>query len=288
MKPMRHALLLSAALALLSACTAMPVVGSATPSAAPVDTSVPILTATPPPFPTFTPTVTLMPPVSISGFPYTAALNETLPTENLVLAVHFYSDMVGHLDDEVCYDIGVYTDDSYIAISCLDDFTYPAPNGQLNAYQSKFLHRWVNTFQSFEDPSIHGLLTFTGLGGNSPDYSDRISMQALLDDLEWDAHGYVHQGGYPPVVFHARTVLSTRLNMWLDNSAILKFEAVDYPDSCLGAPKPEEICEQGVTRGFWIQFVVQGLLYEYHTDVFGYDIRQFGEPQIAPTPGPVG
>ena len=113
-------------------------------------------------------------------------------------------------------------------------------------------------------------------------------MQALLEDLEWDAHGYVHPGGYPPVVFRTRTVLSTRLNMWLDNSAILKFEAVDYPDSCLGAPKPEEICEQIVTQGFRIQFVVQGLLYEYHTDVFGYDIRQFGEPQIAPTHSPPG
>lgn len=288
MEPMRHALLLSVALALISACTAMPAVRPATPSAAPVDRSVPILTATPPPFPTFTPTVALLPPVSISGFPYSASLNEALPMENLVLAVHFYSDMVGHIDDEVCYDVGIYTDDSYVVISCLDDFTYPAPNGQLNAYQSKFLHRWVSTFQSFEDPSIHGLLAFTGLGGTSPDYSDRISMQALLDDLEWDAHGYVHRGGYPPAVFRAQAVLSNRLNIWLDNSAILNFEAVDYPDSCLGAPKHGEICEQVVTQGFRIQFVAQGFLYEYHTDVFGYDIRQFGETQIAPTPGPVG
>lgn len=286
MKPMRHALLLSAALALLSTCTTMPAVESAIPSAAPMDTSVPILTATP--LATLTPTVTLLPPVSVFGFPYLAALNETLPKEGLILAVHFYSDMVGHLDDEVCYDVGVYSDDAYIVISCLEDFTYPAPNGQLDAYQSRFLRRWVGKFQSFEIPSIRGLLKFSGLGETLPDYSDQISMQALLEDLEWDAHGYVHQGGYPPVIFRAQTVLSARLNMWLDNSAILKFEAVDYPDSCLGAPKPEEICEQGVTRGFWIQFVVQGLLYEYHTDAFGYDIRQSGEPQIAPTQGPAG
>lgn len=288
MKSLRYALLLSAILALLAACTAVQSIESATPSAAPAVASSPIQTVTPLPSPTYTPTVASPPPVSISGFPYSVSLNETLPAEDLILAVHFYSDMVGHLDDEVCYDIGVYADDSYIVISCLDDFIYPAPNGRLNEYQSKFLRRWVSTFQSFEDPSIHGLLKFSGVGGISPDYSDKISMQAMLEDLEWDAHGYVHKGGYPPVVFHARTVLSNRLNMWLDNSAILKFEAVDYPDSCLGVPKPGEICEQGVTQGFRIQFVVQRLLYEYHTDVFGYDIRPFGEPTIAPTQGPVG
>jgi hypothetical protein len=288
MTHIRRTILLASVFILLSACTGLKSVKPRVGNTPPAQTSSPAPRATLSPFPAFTPTATVALSEFTSGFPYMASLNDALPKDNLVLARHFYSDMVGHLDDEICYDVGVYGDDSYIVVSCLGDFTHPAPHGQLNAYQSKFLHRWVSTFQSFEDPSVHGLLTFTGLGGTSPDYSDRISMQALLEDLEWDAHGYVHRGGYPPVVFHARTVLSTRLNMWLDNSAILKFESVDYPDSCLGAPEPEEICEQDVTRGFRIQFVVQGLLYEYHTDAYGYDIRQFGEPQIAPTPGPVG
>jgi hypothetical protein len=274
-------------LMLLSACNGVAAVKDPALTETPIPNAA-IATGTLLPFPASTPTNTLPLP-QLSGFPYAAELNDALPRENLILARHFYSDTVGHIQgDENCYDIGIYEDDSYIVMSCLPSFVYPAPNGNLDANQSKYLHHWVGKFHSFEDPSIHGLLKFSGMGDSFPDYSERISMQALLEDLEWDAYGYVHQGGYPPVVFHARNVLSTRLNMWLDNSAILKFEAIDYPDSCLGAPEPEEICEQGVTRGFRIQFVVQGLLYEYHTDVFGYDIRTFGEPQPAPTQGPTG
>ncbi len=289
MTHIRRTIMLTSVFILLSACTGLKSIEPQVGNTPPAPTSSPAPLATLSPFPTFTPAATVALSEFTSGFPYIPALNDALPKENLLLALHFHADTVGHVQgDEFCYDVGIYSDDSYIVISCLEDFTYPAPNGQLDAYQSKFLHHWVGKFHSFEDPSIHGLLKFSGLGESFPDYSDRISMQALLEDLEWDAHGYVHQGGYPPAVFHARTVLSTRLNMWLDNSAILKFEAIDYPDSCLGAPEPEEICEQGVTQGFRIQFVVQGLLYEYHTDASGYDIRQFGEPQIAPTPGPVG
>jgi hypothetical protein len=146
----------------------------------------------------------------------------------------------------------------------------------------------MEKFQSFGEPSIHGLLKFTGNGNAVPEYADQVSMQALINDLEWAAHEYVHQGGYPSVVSHAREVLSHQLNKWLDNSSIRNFEVIEFSDSCFGAPKPDEICGQVLTQGFRIQFVVDGLLYEYHTDVFGYDIRQFGEPQIAPTQGAGG
>jgi hypothetical protein len=69
---------------------------------------------------------------------------------------------------------------------------------------------------------------------------------------------------------------------------VLKFEAVDFPNSCLGTPKPKEVCVQVVTQGFRIQLVALGLLYEYHTDAFGFDIRPFGDPQAAPTQGAGG
>jgi hypothetical protein len=170
----------------------------------------------------------------------------------------------------------------------LPDFVYPAPNGVLDSNQSKYLHRWLGTFQSFDEPSIHGLLKFNGTGSTIAEFSDRISMQAMLEELEWTAHAYIDRGGFPPVVFHARTVLSNQLNKWLDNSSILKFEALDFPDTCLGAPKPNEVCESISTHGFRVYFVVDGLLYEFHTDVWGYDIRQFGEPKIAPTPSAAG
>lgn len=277
---------------LFSACNVAVTVESPPPTLTEAHTPIPATaTSTPlPVLPVFTPTNTLPPPEpAVSGFPYTAALNEALPKENLVLARHFHADTVGHIQgDEYCFDVGIYADDTYIAISCLPGFTYPSPNGTLDATQSRFLHRWMEKFQSFEEPSIHGLLTFAGNGNAVPEYADQVSMQAMIGELEWVAHEYVHRGGYPSVVFHAREVLSHQLNKWLDNSNVLKFEMVDFPDSCLGVPKPDEVCEQVVTPGFSIQLVVDGLLYEYHTDNFGYDIRSVGEPRVAPTPGPVG
>jgi hypothetical protein len=146
----------------------------------------------------------------------------------------------------------------------------------------------VDAFQSFDEPSIHGLFVFSGRGDSVPGYSDMVSMQAMIGELEWTAHEYVQRGGIPSVVSLAREVLSHRVKKWLDASSHFYFEATDFPDSCLGAPKPSEVCEQVVTQGFRIQLVADGLLYEFHTDVFGYDIRPFGEPQVAPTRGPGG
>jgi len=113
-------------------------------------------------------------------------------------------------------------------------------------------------------------------------------MQAMLGEIEWTAHQYVHRGGTPSAVLVARLVLSNQLGIWLDDSNVLNFEVTDFSDSCLGAPTPDEVCDPVVTEGFRIYFVVQGLMYEYHTDVWGYDIRPFGEPQIAPTQGAGG
>lgn len=288
MKTIRRMISLLFSIVLLSACTGtspgeIPDISVMTP-----ETPIPQASATLPPFPTYTPANTLPPP-ELSGFPYAAALNDALPKDGLVLALHFHADTVGYIQgDEFCYDVGIYGDDTYIAISCLPDFSYPVPNGTLDANQSKYLHRWVETLQSFDDPSIHGLLTFSGRGEAVPEFSDKISMQALIGELEWAANEYVHRGGIPPAVFHAREVLSHQLNKWLDDSSILKFEVIDFPDSCLGIPKPDEVCEQVITQGFSIQFVADGSLYEFHTDAFGYNIRPYGEPQIAPTQGAGG
>jgi hypothetical protein len=74
----------------------------------------------------------------------------------------------------------------------------------------------------------------------------------------------------------------------LDNKNVLKFEVAEFSDSCLGVPRAGEVCSSSVRQGFRIQVVAQGMMYEFHTDNFGYDIRQFGEPRVAPTSGPAG
>ncbi len=224
-----------------------------------------------------------------SVFPMAAELNPLLPAGNLLLARHFYGDPDEQTTgDEVCYDVAIYSDDTYTVISCQPNFTYPAPTGRLDETQAKFLHRWVETFQAFDEPAINGLLKFNGAAQRVAEFPDKVSMHAMLSELEWAAHRYEHRGGTPLVVFHARSVLAYQLEVLPENVDIRFFEAVTFPDECLDVPKPDEVCEPVVTEGFRIFLVAQGLEYEFHTDVWGYDIRRFGEPQTAPTQGPGG
>jgi hypothetical protein len=237
----------------------------------------PTLTATPSPLPTATTTSTLPPPQA-SGFPYAAVLNDELPIDGLILAAHVYGD-------NVCYDLGVYQDNTYIALSCLPEFTYPAASGVLDAYEASYIQLWAERYQSYEMPSVHGLLKFQGNGTLVPDEAEKISMETLLSTLELLAHNYVVPfDGRPRAVYVAQKILAQQLGIPLDKITILNFDTVDFPDTCLGLPKPDELCAQVITSGFLIQLAVDGLMYEFHTDLMGYDIRQSGEPQIAPTP----
>ncbi len=247
------------------------------------ETSVPeplIPTATLPAFPTPTSTVTL-PASQPDGFPYVPLLSAELPQDGLVLAAHSYSD-------NACYDVAVYQDDTYLVLSCFPGFAYPSPTGILNTNQSTYLHRWMERYQSYETPSASGLLKFLGNGTLIADDAAQISMRRLLGDVEWVAHAYVHAGGWPSAVYAAQRVLAAELGIVTDEITVLKFEVVDFPDACLGAPGPDELCAQVITSGWVVQLIADNFLYEFHTELSGYDIRLFGEPQIAPTPAPQG
>jgi hypothetical protein len=268
-KQMKPIIYLSALMIFLSACSG----AAATPSPIP---DIPTLTATPPPLSTATSTSTLPPPQT-AGFPYMAALNSELPIDGLILAEHVYGD-------NVCYDLGVYQDDTYVVLSCLPEYTYPAAGGVLDTYEASYIKRWVERYQSYEVPSAHGLLKFQGSGTRIPDVAEKISMEILLSSLEFRAHNYASGGGRPRAVHAAQEVLAQELGIPLGQITILNFETVDFSDACLGVPKSDELCAQVITSGFLIQLTVDDLMYEFHTDLAGYDIRQYGEPQIAPTP----
>ena len=232
------------------------------------------------PFPTVTATNTLPPP-QLSTFPYAPTLNEALPKENLILAAHVYADAA-------CYDVGIYADDSYTVISCLPDFTYPAPNGTLDTNESSYLQRWVHRFVSYEEPGPHGIIIFTGSGNVTPDFAEKLAIENLILALEYRAHAYTSGGGMPNAVTAARVVLSNEFGIFVDSIIVHKFESVDFPDTCLGAPKPDEVCESIITSGLRVLLIAEGMLYEYRTDFAGYDLRFFSGPQIAPTQGAGG
>ncbi len=211
----------------------------------------------------------------------TPTLSGGFPLEGLVLAGHVYTN-------NTCYDLAIYQDGHYLVLSCRSDFTYSTSIGVLDEYKLAYLHQWAERFQSFEGPAAHAFLRFLGKGITVPEFSDMVAMEAMISDIEWDAHGYIHKGGLPGPVLHAMSVLSSQLGIPLEYKDVLNFDVVDFPDTCLGVSEAGETCAQVATRGYRIRLVAQGLLYECHTDLFGYDIRQFGGPQIAPVPTPMG
>lgn len=60
-------------------------------------------------------------------------------------------------------------------------------------------------------------------------------------------------------------------------ATIIEVEEVDWPDACLGAPEPDEVCSQIVTPGYRIIVERDGKRIEYHAArVSGF--RRIGSP----------
>ncbi len=57
---------------------------------------------------------------------------------------------------------------------------------------------------------------------------------------------------------------------------LLSAESVDWPDSCLGVAKPDEMCAQVVTPGFTYKIQSGGKIYTMHTNADGSSVREDG------------
>lgn len=83
------------------------------------------------------------------------------------------------------------------------------------------------------------------------------------------------------LVQSAREDLSQRIGVPEDQMTVQLVEAVEWRDTSLGCPEPGMQYLQVITPGYRIQLVVDGQVYEYHTD----DERAvYCEPPIPPTP----
>ncbi len=69
-----------------------------------------------------------------------------------------------------------------------------------------------------------------------------------------------------PVVDQAIADVADKAQMSKDDVQVLKFEAVDWPDSCLGCAKAGEMCMDVITPGYLIVLRVGENEYTYHTD----------------------
>jgi hypothetical protein len=95
----------------------------------------------------------------------------------------------------------------------------------------------------------------------------------------------------PPAVQAAQTTLAQQLQVDAAAITVVKVEAMEWPDACLGAATAEEMCGQVITPGYLVTLAVDGTEYRYHTNENGSMVRQptaEGDMGIAPGNGDMG
>ncbi len=82
----------------------------------------------------------------------------------------------------------------------------------------------------------------------------------------------------PAAALSAQQALAARLNISTDAIEIREVEQVQWPNACLGAAAPDEMCAEVITGGFRVVLVVGEQTYEYHTNMDGSQVRVFDWP----------
>ncbi len=94
-----------------------------------------------------------------------------------------------------------------------------------------------------------------------------IVLSALLTSGFVSAATYLEQKNWAeaqPWVDLARTELAASLGVAVDSIRVQSVEAVEFPDSSLGVPRPGEFYLTVMTPGYVIKLVTGGRTYEYH------------------------
>lgn len=70
-----------------------------------------------------------------------------------------------------------------------------------------------------------------------------------------------------------RQAIATKLGLPSYQVQVVTVEPMTWPDVCLGAPQPDEICAQTLTPGYRVTAVAGGVRYVFHTDKTGDQVR---------------
>jgi hypothetical protein len=80
----------------------------------------------------------------------------------------------------------------------------------------------------------------------------------------------------------AQNALADQLGKPVNEVIIQTSEAVVWPDACLGAAAPDEMCAAVITTGYKVKLVANGQVYVYHTDLTGKNLRIEGSEPTQP------
>lgn len=73
----------------------------------------------------------------------------------------------------------------------------------------------------------------------------------------------------PEAVNSAIILIAKNLNVSEDAIRLIKYDPVDWEDSCLGVEQSEKVCMMVITPGYRIELESQGIPYIIHTDKSG-------------------
>lgn len=78
----------------------------------------------------------------------------------------------------------------------------------------------------------------------------------------------------PDVALTIQNRISEMLGVAVENIQIENIEKMDWPNSCLGLPEPDEVCAEVITPGWLLTFKINGAEYRYRVNENGTVIRQ--------------
>ncbi len=99
-----------------------------------------------------------------------------------------------------------------------------------------------------------------------------LLLSGLLGDPLGESHAPADKP-FPPAVPASMRALAEELEISPTVIDVVSFDAVVWPDSCLGYPEQGEGCAEAETPGWVILLAVNQREYEIHTDEFGQEVR---------------
>jgi len=100
-------------------------------------------------------------------------------------------------------------------------------------------------------------------------YAEGYIFEAHTDSLSQDIRVINYLTKYASPIEISILFLARQLEIPANTIVVHFSEQVDWPDSCLGINPNESICVPILTPGYRIQLDTSGVLYEFHSDIYG-------------------